>query len=83
VSSKTRINWVMWILLSVGGVMTLGYMNFFGMESFRVHLIMTVSMAAMLILILFIIYSLDNPFWGDPHISPETFLRFLAAHPMP
>lgn len=83
VSSKTHINWVMWILLCVGGVMTLGYMNFFGMESFRIHLTMTVSMAAMLILILFIIYSLDNPFWGDPHIAPEAILDFLRAHPTP
>jgi hypothetical protein len=82
-ASKTRVNWVMWTLLFVGGVMTLGYMNFFGMESFRVHVFMTVSLGAMLILILFVIYSLDNPFWGDPHISAEPFLRFLQEHPEP
>ena len=82
-ASKTRIHWVIWTLLLVGGVMTMGYMNFFGMESFRVHLVMTISLAVMLILILFIIYSLDNPFWGDPHISPEPFVRFLQAHPTP
>jgi hypothetical protein len=82
-SCKTRISWVMWTLLLVGGVLTLGYMNLFGLESFRIHMIMTVSLAILLILILFIIYSLDNPFWGDPHIAPEAFQRFLEAHPTP
>jgi hypothetical protein len=82
-SCRTRISWVMWTLLLVGGVLTLGYLNLFGLESFRVHMIMTVSLAIMLILILFIIYSLDNPFWGDPHIAPEAFQRFLEAHPTP
>ena len=82
-SSQIKISWVMWTLLLVGGVLTLGYMNLFGLESFRVHLMMTVSLAVMLILILFIIYSLDNPFWGDPHIAPEAFQHFLEAHPTP
>jgi hypothetical protein len=80
---KARISWVMWFLLIVGGVLTLGYMNLFGIESFQAHLVMTISLAAMLILILFIIYSLDNPFWGDPCISPEAFQKFLDAHPAP
>jgi hypothetical protein len=75
--------WVIWLLLIVGGVLTLGYMNFFGIESFRVHVVMTVTLTAMLILILFIIYSLDKPFWGDPCISPEAFQKFLDAHPAP
>lgn len=83
VSSKTRINWVMWTLICVGGVMTLGYLNLFGMESFRVHVLMTVSMTAMLILILFILYSLDNPFWGDPCIAPEALADFLRSIPAP
>ena len=78
---RVRIDWVIWTLLIVGGILTLGYMTLFSLESFRMHMIMTVSLVVMLILILFVIYSLDNPFWGDPHIAPVAFQGFLDAHP--
>ncbi|MEI8064489.1 MAG: hypothetical protein WCH84_10560, partial [Verrucomicrobiota bacterium] len=80
---RAHVSWVMWVLLIMGGVITVGFMNFFGVQSFRSHLIMTVSLTSMLILILFIIYALDHPFWGDLRIAPQAFSGFLELHPVP
>ena len=81
--SRQHISWVLWVLLIMGGVITVGFMNFFGVQSFRSHLIMTVSLTSMLILILFIIYALDHPFWGDLRIAPQALSGFLELHPAP
>ncbi|MCX6997285.1 MAG: DUF4239 domain-containing protein [Kiritimatiellaeota bacterium] len=82
-ASQDTLSWVLWMLLIVGGIITIGFMNFFGVERLRSHLILTLSLVGLILLTLFIIYSFDNPFWGDPHISPTAFLRFLARHPTP
>lgn len=74
---------ILWELLICGGVLTVCFMFIFGIERFRFHLLMTWALIFLIMLILFIIYELDNPFWGDPHISPDAFLRFIAAHPTP
>ena len=82
-ASQDVVSGVMWVLLLAGGVITIGFMNFFGVERLRAHLLLTVLLTGLIILILFIIYSYDNPFWGEPHINPTAFLRFLARHPTP
>jgi Protein of unknown function (DUF4239) len=83
IQCRQHVSWVMWVLLVMGGVITVGFMNFFGVQSFRSHLIMTVSLTSMLILILFIIYALDHPFWGDLRITPQALSGFLELHPVP
>ncbi len=74
---------VLWELLICGGLLTVCFMFIFGIERFRFHLLMTWALIFLIMLILFIIYELDNPFRGDPHIEPDAFLRFIAAHPLP
>jgi predicted membrane chloride channel (bestrophin family) len=82
-AAEQSVNWLMWVLLLAGGAITCGFMYAFGVERFRAHLLMTAAVAALILLILFIIYELDNPFWGDPHIEPSAFLRFIKAYPTP
>ena len=82
-AAEQSVSWLMWVLLLAGGAITCGFMYAFGVERFRAHLLMTASVAALILLILLIIYELDNPFWGDPHIDPSAFLRFLKAYPTP
>jgi len=82
-AAEQSVSWLMWVLLFAGGAITCGFMYAFGVERFQAHLLMTTAVAALILLILFIIYELDNPFWGDPHIDPSAFLRFLKAYPTP
>jgi hypothetical protein len=82
-AAEQSVSWVMWLLLVIGGVMTCAFMCAFGVERYRAHLMMTAAVAGLILLILYVIYALDNPFWGEPHIKPEAFLRFLQTHPTP
>ena len=82
-AAEQTVSWTMWILLLAGGVLTCSYMYAFGVERFRSHVLMTISVAVLILLILYIIYALDNPFWGEPHIKPDAFMGFLEAHPTP
>ena len=80
---KQTVSGVMWVLLLFGGVATCGFMHAFGVQRFRVHLHQTATVAVLILLILYMIYALDNPFGGEPHLTPEAFIRFLKAHPTP
>jgi hypothetical protein len=82
-AAEQSVNPLLWELLLCGGVITISFILILGIERFRFHLLMTWAVTFLILLILFIIYELDNPFWGDPHITPDAFLRFLAAHPDP
>ena len=82
-AAEQSVNPLIWELLICGGLITIGFMFIFGIERYRFHLLMTWALTFLIMLILFIIYELDNPFWGDPHITPDAFLRFIAAHPTP
>jgi high-affinity Fe2+/Pb2+ permease len=82
-AADQTVSGVMWVLLLLGGVATCGFMRAFGVERFRAHLLMTTAVAVLILLILYIIYALDNPFEGQPRLTPEAFLRFLKAHPTP
>ena len=82
-AAEQTVNPLIWELLICGGVITISFMLIFGIERFRFHLFMTWAVTFLILLILFIIFELDNPFWGDPHIAPDAFLRFIAACPAP
>jgi hypothetical protein len=82
-AAEQTVSAVMWVLLLFGGVATCGFMHAFGVERFRAHLLMTATVAVLILLILYMIYALDNPFGGEPHLTPEAFIRFLKAHPTP
>jgi CDP-diglyceride synthetase len=82
-AADQTVSGVMWVLLLFGAVATCGFMHAFGVERFRAHLLMTATVAVLILLILYMIYALDNPFGGEPHLTPEAFIRFLKAHPTP
>jgi len=82
-AAEQSVNWLMWVLLLAGGALTCGFMFAFGVERYWAHLLMSAGLAALILLILYIIYALDNPFWGEPHLDPTAFLHFLQAHPTP
>ncbi len=77
VASRTNIPGVMWVLLIVGGIMTVGFTFFFGATHARLHALMTAMLAASIAFILFLILSLDAPFAGTFRVSPEPFARVV------
>lgn len=70
-ASGNELPSVLWTILIVGGVITIGFTYFFGVSHFGAHVLMVAALAAMIALTLFVILSLDLPFSGDLRISSD------------
>lgn len=68
---------VLWFVLIVGGMITLGYPAFFASSNIYAQILMTGSLAALLALTLFLGLAFDFPFTGDPRISKAPFADAL------
>lgn len=76
---KQGLNPLLWFVLITGGIITIVFTYFFGMENLQAHIIMTSLLTAIIALILFTILSLDFPFTGDIRISPEPLWYILKT----
>jgi len=76
-SANGSVPAVLWFVLLVGGLITLGYPAFFASSNLIAQILMTGSLAALLALTLFLGLAFDFPFTGDPHISKEPFADAL------
>src|SRR5215213_2201943 len=68
---------IMWIVLILGGVITVGFTYLFGLEDTLVHLLMVAALAMIISLSLFTVAALDYPFQGDIRIHPAAFEQVL------
>ena len=76
-SSRTSTPFVIWLILLVGGVISITYTYFFGTRHLKAQCIMTASYTVMNVMVLFLIYILDHPFTGYTAISDEPFRTVL------
>jgi hypothetical protein len=68
---------VLWVVLFGGATVTIGFTFFFGARNLRAQALMTGILALLIFSGLLIIVSIDYPFSGDVHISPESIDRVL------
>jgi len=64
---------ILWVVLILGGVITVGFTYLFGLQNTLVHLIMVGSLALVISMSLFTVAALDYPFQGDIHIHPSAY----------
>ncbi len=76
-SSDGSVPFVLWFVLIVGGVITLGFPAFFAASNVGAQVLMTASLAVLVTLSLLFGFAFDFPFTGDPHISKEPFADAL------
>ncbi len=81
--SLLRLPPSLWLLLLTNGVLVVGSMWIFGLESFCAHALMTVALAGSIAFILFLVADLDNPFWGSWRVGPEAFQQVLEQGQSP
>ena len=62
---------VIWLVILVGGVITVSYTYLFGMKNIKAQYMMTATVTITITLILFLIYVLDHPFTGASKVSTE------------
>ena len=69
---------ILWVVLVTGGVIVVGFMYLFGLESTTVHLLMVASLALIIALVIFTVSALNYPFRGDITIRPEAMEQVLG-----
>jgi hypothetical protein len=75
--SRLRLPGTMWAFLLVGGVLNIGSMWLFGMESLAAHALITAALAGSISFVLYLVADLDNPFWGDWKVGVEPIQQAL------
>jgi Protein of unknown function (DUF4239) len=88
--SRSSLPTILWIILIVGGVITIGASCLFATENFRLHFILVLSLSLMISLVLVAIADIDRPFEGSVHVNPDafrlarqTFQRVASPNPAP
>jgi hypothetical protein len=68
---------ILWIVLILGGAITVCFTYLFGLDSTWVHLLMVGALALIISLSLFTVAALDYPFNGDIRIHPDAYEQDL------
>ena len=68
---------LLWVVLIVGGVITICFTYLFGMRTPHLHVVMVGALTVVLALVLYTIRALEYPFDGIVQVGPEPFELFL------
>jgi hypothetical protein len=74
---------LLWIALIAGGVLTIGFTFLFGLPNTTAHMLMVLSLTALVAISLVVIKEMDYPFTGVAKIDPTAFDVFLQRLPPP
>jgi hypothetical protein len=73
VEAEEGIPAVLWAVLVLGGVITVGFTYLFGLANTWSHRLMVAAVAGLIALVLFTVGSLEYPFSGGTRVGPEAF----------
>jgi protein-S-isoprenylcysteine O-methyltransferase Ste14 len=76
---KEGIPNLLWVVLVVGGVITVSFTYLFGLKSNLAHALMVAALTLLICGILFTIAEFNNPFSGPVEIRPEAFREVLRS----
>ena len=76
-SSAGSMPGILWLVLVIGGLITLGYPAFFGSSNLLAQVLMTAALAELVALAMVLGVAFDYPFTGEVHISPYPFDQAL------
>lgn len=79
--SSESIPGILWVILILGSVLTVGYSFLFGLANFWAHLLIAVPLGVLVVLVLLVIDQLNHPFSGMVAVQPEAFRIFLERLP--
>jgi hypothetical protein len=72
-AAQAAVPEVLWWIIFLGTVLTLGFTYLFGVQNFRMHLVMTGLAAASFSMVIVLIVALDRPFRGELCISTDAY----------
>jgi purine-cytosine permease-like protein len=71
--SRKGLPGILWAVLIVGAVVTIGTSCFFGVDNLRLHAMDTIALTLLVSLMLIAIAHIDRPFQGAVHVPPDGF----------
>jgi lipid-A-disaccharide synthase-like uncharacterized protein len=77
--SQSKLPSILWVVLLVGGLITMVSACLFGTENFKLHALQVFSLTLLLSLALVAIADIDRPFQGTVRVSPMGFERARTA----
>jgi hypothetical protein len=79
--SGEKVPAILWLVLILGAVLTVGYSFLFGLANFVSHLLISAPLGVMVVLALIVIDQLNHPFDGMVAVTPDAFHIFLNRLP--
>ena len=70
---------LLWVVLVIGGVITVSFTYLFGLKSNVAHALMVAALTLLICAILFTIGEFNNPFSGIVGIRPDAFREVLRS----
>lgn len=80
-SSAGSMPGILWLVLIIGGLITLGYPAFFGSTNLLAQVLMTAALSELVALAMLLGVAFDYPFTGKVRISPYPFDQALRQMP--
>lgn len=77
--SSSQIPGTLWAVLIVGGIITIAFTYFFGVESLWHHALMVSALATLIALSLLVILTLNLPYTGGVAVKPDAMRIELAS----
>jgi hypothetical protein len=74
---NSRLSGVMWAVIWVGAVLSIGIAYFYKIDDWRIHWILVSMMAGFLAMLLFMIVINDRPFYGYVRVSSDPYKLIL------
>ncbi len=62
---------MLWVVLTLGGALTVGFTFFFGTKNLGAQIMMTGILSIVVFMSLFVIVSINHPFTGPVHVDSE------------
>ena len=69
---------ILWVVMLVGGVVTVGFTYLFGLENTTTHMLLVAGLTLVICLILFTVAALNYPYRGDVRVGPDAFEQVLG-----
>jgi ABC-type branched-subunit amino acid transport system permease subunit len=71
--SRESLPVILWAVLVAGGIITVASSCFFGVPSFRFHLLQVLVLSFLIALVLVAIADIDQPYQGVVRVAPQGF----------
>ncbi len=78
-TSRKNIPFVVWTVIMIGALTSVGFSLFFGTRDLKIQATMTALFAMTNALIMLLIFFLDHPFSGETGLSSDAYKEFLEV----